>query len=74
MFISVGGKWQIAGIANFNGTSQTGGPIGGGTIVSSYIPWINEQTAAAVPEPSSWAMMLVGMGLVGAAMRVRAKG
>ena len=74
VFVSVGGKWQIAGIANFNGTSQTGGPIGGGTIVSSYIPWINEQMAAPVPEPGSWLMMLVGMGLVGAAVRVRAKG
>ncbi|NDP48652.1 MAG: trypsin-like serine protease [Sulfuriferula multivorans] len=74
VFISVGGQWQIAGIANFNGTSQSGGPIGGGTIVSSYIPWINEQMAAPVPEPGTWAMMLVGMGLVGAAVRVRAKG
>ena len=74
VFIYAAGKWQIAGIANFNGTSSTGGLIGGGTIVSSYIPWINEQMAAPVPEPSTWAMMLVGMGLVGAAVRGRAKG
>lgn len=73
VFISVGGLWQIAGIANFNGTSNTGGPIGGGTIVSSYIPWIQEQMAAPVPEPRTWAMLLVGMGLVGAAVRGRAK-
>ena len=73
VFIYAGGKWQIAGIANFNGTSSTGGPIGGGTIVSSYIPWINEQMAAPVPEPRTWAMMLVGMGLVGAAVRAKSK-
>ena len=30
-------------------------------------------TAAAVPEPSSWALMIVGFGLVGGAMRRRAK-
>lgn len=73
VFVSVGGQWQIAGIANFNGTSNTGGPIGGGTIVSSYIPWIQEQMAAPVPEPRTWAMLLVGLGLVGAAVRGRAK-
>lgn len=29
-------------------------------------------SAAAVPEPAAWAMMILGMGLVGAAMRRRA--
>jgi hypothetical protein len=29
------------------------------------------QAAAAVPEPATWAMMIMGFGLVGAAMRRR---
>lgn len=80
VFVKVNGQWQIAGIGTFNGStslsSNSGvlfGSVGGGTIVSSYIPWIQEQMAAPVPEPSAWAMMLVGMGLVGAAVR-RSKG
>lgn len=31
------------------------------------------EAAAAVPEPSTWAMMLFGFGLIGAALRCRAK-
>lgn len=30
---------------------------------------ISEQVAAAVPEPSTWAMMLLGFGFIGGAMR-----
>lgn len=30
---------------------------------------LTEATAAAVPEPATWAMMLLGFGVVGAAMR-----
>lgn len=73
VFIKVDGVWQIAGIGTFS-SGQSYGDVGGGTIVKSYIPWINEQMAVPVPEPSSWAMMLVGMGLVGAAVRSRARG
>lgn len=32
-----------------------------------------EPAAAAVPEPSTWAMMIVGIGAVGAALRRRRK-
>lgn len=74
VFVSVNGVWKIAGIGTFTGSTTEGLPIGGGTIVSSYIPWIQDQMAAApVPEPSAWAMMLVGMGLVGAAVRAKAR-
>jgi hypothetical protein len=31
-------------------------------------------TISAVPEPSTWAMMLVGFGMMGAAMRYRRRG
>ncbi|MHB1085027.1 MAG: trypsin-like serine protease [Thiobacillus sp.] len=73
VFVSVGGVWKIAGIGIFTGSTTEGLPIGGGTIVSSYIPWIQDQMTAPVPEPSAWAMMLVGMGLVGAAVRAKTR-
>lgn len=72
VFIKVNGVWQIAGIGTFS-TGQNYGDQGGGTIVKSYIPWITEQMAAPVPEPQTWAMLLVGMGLVGAAVRAKAR-
>lgn len=51
-----------------NGTGSA--PLSGmGTSVTSF----GFTFAEAVPEPDSWAMMLTGVGLVGAAMRRRAK-
>lgn len=40
----------------------------------SGISFTPATTAAAIPEPATWAMMLVGFGLVGAATRYRRKG
>ena len=40
------------------------GAIGGGTLVASYIPWI-ESAMAPVPEPHAWLMLLAGLGLTG---------
>jgi hypothetical protein len=54
-----------AGILNtltVNGVSRGGGAYGGQL---SFIP------TAAIPEPATWAMMLVGFGMVGAATRYR---
>jgi hypothetical protein len=48
-----------------NGVSRGGGAYGGQL---SFIP-----SAAAVPEPATWAMMILGMGAVGFAMRRRSK-
>jgi hypothetical protein len=54
--------WAIGEFANF----RTGGADGWGT-------WIGEitfgQVNAAVPEPATWAQMLVGFGLIGGAIR-----
>ena len=38
---------------------------------SRYGTWISQISLAAVPEPATWAMMLVGFGLMGGFMRRR---
>jgi len=43
----------------------------GGSRWGTYIAALNFDAAAAVPEPSSWAMLIAGFGLVGAASRRR---
>ena len=43
----------------------TGGPSGAGGILTV------KSLVAAVPEPGTWAMMIVGLGLAGSAMRRR---
>lgn len=47
--------------ANFSEISQS--PMQGNVVIASV--------SAAVPEPSTWAMMLVGFGMVGASIRYR---
>lgn len=44
--------------------------VGTGTFVTDFAP-DNAMLAASVPEPAGWAMMIVGVGLVGFAMRRR---
>lgn len=79
-FVYVNGAYRIAGIGAFNGdpASIVGnenqfGAIGGGMIVAPYVQWINEQTALPVPEPATYAMMLVGLLLAGYAARRRTR-
>lgn len=74
VFVKDKGVWKIAGIATFNGSTSLSsgsnvkfGSIGGGTVVAAYIPWIQSTMAAPIPEPSTWLMLLVGIGLVGTA-------
>lgn len=73
VFVEDGGVWKIVGVATFNGSTSLSsgsnvkfGSIGGGTVVASYIPWIEAAVVTPIPEPSAWLMMLVGIGLVGA--------
>jgi hypothetical protein len=52
--------WNPYGGGNFTGTYMLGGDSGSGTF-----------TITAVPEPGIWAMMILGLGGVGAVMRRR---
>jgi PEP-CTERM motif len=53
--------WAIGEFANFRDTANT---------LDGWGTWIGVvQFAQAVPEPATWAQMLVGFGLVGGAMR-----
>jgi hypothetical protein len=44
-----------------------------GTGTGTLIPLISSGTPGAVPEPATWAMIVVGFGLVGAGMRRRTR-
>jgi len=80
VFVYDNGAWKIAGIGTFNGKTDKSsdstvlfGSVGGGTVVASYIPWIESTLVAApVPEPHAWMMLMAGLGLVGAAVRAKA--
>lgn len=78
VFVDDQGVWRILGVAAFNGTTQNSinnniqfGAIGGGMLIAPYAGWIQAQMATPVPEPRAYALMLVGLGLIGAAVRRR---
>lgn len=62
-----------------NCTNSSVGEIGGNTLVSYNIGFINGylngtvQASTPVPEPSSWAMLIGGFGIVGGSLRRRSK-
>lgn len=65
--LSQNGITEIGNNANFNNYEMpnTGGYAG-------VSPWVQlNNDGAAVPEPASWALMIVGFGLSGAALRRR---
>lgn len=53
-----------------------GGGGGGGWYPVDPVPPVTpvDPTTPAVPEPSTWGMMILGMGMIGAAMRRRREG
>ena len=59
--------WLVGEYAREYNNAAGGHP--GGTGGSRWGTWIAEVQLAAVPEPSSWAMMIGGFGFVGGAMR-----
>jgi len=68
---------ELAGTATFLNQTFSGLGLTAGQFVyrsSNDALTINVGTLAAVPEPSTWAMMVGGFGLLGAAMRRRKVG
>lgn len=66
------------GVAQFIGLSSSGAPIQSITLSGidtdapgTVIDLINVSQAGGVPEPATWAMMLVGIGGIGGVMRSR---
>jgi hypothetical protein len=59
--------WAIGQFAREFNDAAGGHP--GGTGGSRWGTWITEITLTAVPEPATWAMMLIGFGLLGGALR-----
>lgn len=57
-----------------NGLQSSYGEFTGYVPVWYHADWINSNlVVAAVPEPSTWAMLILGFGMVGGTMRRRAK-
>ncbi|MEG3126014.1 PEPxxWA-CTERM sorting domain-containing protein [Sphingomonas sp. GB1N7] len=59
--------WVIGEYAREYNDAAGGHP--GGTGGSRWSTWISQVSIAAVPEPSTWLMMLCGFGMVGVGMR-----
>jgi hypothetical protein len=85
VFVDGASVWSAVGNVNPGSTGGAhtvfGGQFGGGweSFIGSIdtvrifdgVATYSEATAGGVPEPASWAMMLGGFGLIGAAMRRR---
>jgi hypothetical protein len=62
---------NVSGFADNVSRSSAGGGAGPGTYSGSLVFAAAPDAVGAVPEPSTWAMMLFGFGAVGFAMRRR---
>ena len=56
-----------------NGGPLTFAAVGTSDSLGGYLDNITVSTAGGVPEPASWALMICGFGLAGAALRNRAR-
>jgi len=65
------GSLTFDAAGNLYGTTTGGGSNGNGTVFRLSDTGFVVPTVAAVPEPGTWGLMLVGFGLMGGAMRTR---
>ena len=70
-------NWLVYGLSTGIGSGWSGSFLGGVDNISYNFGAFgsgsfNFEVAAGVPEPATWAMMIAGLGLAGAAMRRRA--
>lgn len=72
-FDQTGGIWVRQSISAEATSSSIGVDIFGITAAQAGMGVDNVMLSAAVPEPATWAMMLMGFGLVGAGIRSRRK-
>jgi hypothetical protein len=63
-------NFDVSGIVSFDFTAS-GSLFGEDTVQLDNITYTLDDVNGAVPEPASWAMMIVGFGAVGGAMRSR---
>lgn len=63
-------SFDIAGLHQGNLAADVGGSVEAGTFVLGTPTVVPSHPMGAVPEPETWALMIGGLGAVGAAMRV----
>ena len=64
---------QITSILNIDSVLQNGAPIAIPVETATFSYQLNSAATGGIPEPASWALMIAGFGLTGAAMRRRTK-
>jgi hypothetical protein len=62
-----------AGTGSFSGNANGNVLFGGSAVTGGTFEVIYDYAASAVPEPATWAFMMLGVGAIGAAMRGRRK-
>lgn len=62
ILMDIGSAYAIAGVSTFTeGYGGRFGDMGGGIVLAPYLGWIGDTTGLAVPEPSVFWLLLVGL-------------
>jgi hypothetical protein len=62
ILLDMGSGYALAGVSTFTeGFGGRFGDIGGGIVLAPYLGWISDTTGLAVPEPSVFWLVLVGL-------------
>jgi len=65
LLVSDGSGYALAGVNTvIEGFGGRFGDVGGGVVLEPYLSWISETTGLAVPEPASFAIVLLGVILL----------